>query len=192
MNNLSFTAALIAIALFLPLAAKAADAPAKTNKTETATNKVEVSIFPDKNLEAAVRKVVFEKRDNTKPITETDVSSLSTISGQGMQIKNLNGLDKCKSLASLDLAKNQITNLAPLKELKNIQYLNLANNLIEDVSPLSCISALQYIELSNNKVKDIKPLASLTNMASLYLGHNQIKDISPVLDRKRPRLNSSH
>src|SRR5437773_5088768 len=128
MNNISLIAGLTGIALALLPMAKAADAPAKTNKIDTATNKVEVSIFPDKNLEAAVRKFVFEKRDNNKPITEGDVASLSTISGQGMQIKDLTGLDKCKSLASLDLAKNQVSGLAPLKELKNIQYLNLANN----------------------------------------------------------------
>src|SRR5882762_8750004 len=83
---------------------------AQTNKTDAAaTNKVEVSIFPDKNLETAVRKFVFEKRDNDKPITEADVISLSTINGAGLQIKNLAGLEKCKSLASLDLSKNQIS-----------------------------------------------------------------------------------
>src|SRR5207245_298309 len=82
---------------------------AETNKTQASTNKIEISIFPDKNLEAAVRKFVFEKRDNDKPITEADVVSLSTINGSGGQIKNLAGLEKCKSLASLDLSKNQIS-----------------------------------------------------------------------------------
>src|SRR2546427_7062663 len=114
MKNLSFAAALGAIGLCLLPMAKAADAPAKTNKTETATNKVEVSIFPDKNLEAAVRKFVFEKRDNNKPITESDGASLSTISGPNMQIKDLAGLDKCNSLGSLDLAQNHTANPAPL------------------------------------------------------------------------------
>src|SRR5947207_10972517 len=115
MKNLSIIVFLTGICLSMLPPAGAAEA--KTNKTETATNKVEVSIFPDKNLEAAVRKFVFEKRDNNKPITEPDVASLSTISGQGLQIKDLTGLDKCKSLASLDLAKNQIANLGPLKDL---------------------------------------------------------------------------
>jgi internalin A len=149
---------------------------ASTNKVE----KVEVSIFPDKKLEAAVRKFVFEKRDNDKPITEADVANLSTIQGNGMGIKNLTGLEKCRSLASLDLAKNAITNLGPIKELTSIQYLNLANNQISDVSPLSKITALQYIELSNNKVQDIAPLSGLTNMASLYLSNNQVSDITPI------------
>src|SRR3954451_10409352 len=103
-------------ALLLPAAL-----PAQTNKTAASTNKSEVSIFPDKNLETAVRKFVFEKRDNDKPITEADVISLSTINGPGLQIKNLAGLEKCKNLASLDLSKNQISNIGPLQELKNIQ-----------------------------------------------------------------------
>ena len=48
MNNISLIAGLTGIALALLPMAKAADAPAKTNKIDTATNKVEVSIFPDK------------------------------------------------------------------------------------------------------------------------------------------------
>lgn len=174
----------IIVLCLLPWPAAAADSTPKTNKTE----KAEVSIFPDKNLEKAVRKFVFEKRDTDKPITETDVANLSTIEGKGLQIKDLTGLEKCRSLASLDLAKNAITNLAPIKELTSIQYLNLANNQISDVGPLSKIIALQYIELSNNKVSDLKPLAGLTNMASLYLSNNQITDISPITNF--PKLSS--
>src|SRR5436309_3097265 len=111
-------------------------------------------IFPDKNLEKAVRKFVFEKRDNDKPLVEADLVTLSTIQATGMGITNLAGLEKCESLASLDLAKNKITDLQPLKNLARIQYLNLAENQIADLSPLSSVSALQYIELSHNRVKD--------------------------------------
>jgi Leucine-rich repeat (LRR) protein len=174
----------IILLCLLPWLAAAADSKPATNKTEQA----EASIFPDKNLEKAVRKFVFEKRDNDKPITESDVANLSTIEGKGMGIKDLTGLEKCRSLASLDLAKNTITNLEPIKELTSIQYLNLAENQISDVAPLSKIVALQYIELSNNKVSDLKPLAGLTNMASLYLSNNQITDISPITNF--PRLSS--
>src|SRR5438046_1018252 len=55
-------------------------------------------IFPDKNLEAAVRKFVFEKRDNDKPLVEADLVSLSTIQAVGLGITNLAGLEKCQSL----------------------------------------------------------------------------------------------
>jgi Leucine-rich repeat (LRR) protein len=152
------------------------------------TEQSSTPLFPDKSLEKAVRKFVFEKRDNDKPLTEADVANLSTIQATGLGITNLAGLEKCQSLASLDLAKNRITDLSPLKGLTKIQYLNLAENQIADVSPLSGVAALQYIELSHNRVKDLKPLESLTNLASLYLSYNQIADISPVV--KLPRLAS--
>src|SRR5688572_5816128 len=140
-----------------------------TNRTEKPP---EVSIFRDKKLEAAVRKFVFEKRDNDKPITESDVQNLSTVNGIGMGISDLTGLEKCRSLASLNLAKNAITNLGPIKDLTSIQFLDLANNQISDITPLAKITALQYIELSNNKVSEVKALAGLTNMAALYLSNN--------------------
>jgi internalin A len=174
----------IAFLLLACVAGYAADSETDKTKTNKA-EKAEVSIFPDKRLEAAVRKFVFDKRDNDKPITEADVANLSTIQGTGMGIKDLSGLEKCRSLASLDLAKNAITNLGPIAELASIQYLNLANNQIGDVAPLSKIVALQYIELSNNQVKDLKPLAGLTNMASLYLSNNQVSDISPITAFRR-------
>src|SRR5687768_2445961 len=96
----------------------------------------ETPLFADKNLEKAVRKHVFEKRDNDKPLVEADVSTLSTIKADGMGITNLAGLEKCISLASLELAKNKIKDLAPLKELKIVQFLTLNDNQIEDITPL--------------------------------------------------------
>src|SRR5688572_17149346 len=148
----------------------------------------DVSVFKDKNLEKAVRRFVFEKRDNDKPITEADVANLSTIQGPGMDIADLSGLEKCLNLASLDLPKNKIQDLAPLKGLSKLQYMNLADNQIEELAPLAEVKALQYLELSNNRVKELQPLAGLTNLASLYLSNNQITDIAPIV--KLPRLAS--
>src|SRR6187401_3471499 len=87
----------------------------------------EKPIFKDKKLEAAVRKFIFDKRDNDKPIVESDLVNLSTIQATGLELTDLSGLEKCQSLASLDLANNKIANLQPLKTLAKIQYLNLAN-----------------------------------------------------------------
>ena len=122
-------------------------------------------LFPDKKLEAAARRQVFEKRDNDKPLVEADVLNLSTIDGKGMGITDLTGLEKCRSLASLDLAKNQIRKIDALTNLANIQMLILSDNQIEEVSALAGVKALQYLELSNNKVKSIAALAAVTNLA---------------------------
>src|SRR2546426_5308141 len=139
----------------------------------SAESSSDAPVFKDKNLERAVRKFVFEKRDNDKPIIEADVANLSTIQGTGMDIADLSGLEKCVNLASLDLPKNKIKDIAPLKGLRKLQFLNLADNQVEELAPLAEVTALQYIELSNNRVKDLQPLTDLTNLASLYLSNNQ-------------------
>ena len=139
------------------------------------------SVFKDKALEEGVRKFVFAKRYNKEPLVEADLIHLSTIKVTNAGIKDLSGLEKCRALASLDLAGNNITDFSSIKDLKRIQYLNLAKNKIENIDPISGLTALQYIELSNNRVKNLIPLEKLSNMRSLYLSNNRISDFSPAL-----------
>src|SRR6185436_6280316 len=100
-TSLSFALSLWLAVLFAASAAE--DKKEEKKEGDKKEEAAEVSIFKDKNLEAGVRKYVFEKRDTTKPLTESDVSSLSTIQADGLGIKDLTGLEKCRSLASLDL-----------------------------------------------------------------------------------------
>jgi Leucine-rich repeat (LRR) protein len=156
-----------------------------TNQLHAADSTNQPPIFADKKLEAAVRKYVFDKRDTDKPLVEADVVNVSTIEAKGLGITNLTGLEKCQSLAALDLAKNQIKNLAPLKHLSRLQSLTLSQNQIEDISPLASVPALQYLELTGNRVRDVQPLAELTNLTCLYLTGNQVSDIAPLLKLRR-------
>ena len=137
-------------------------------------------LFPDKALEKVVRSYVFDKRYNEEPITEEDVKFLSVIKGVGKGIKSLQGLEKCRALAELDLRKNEISDLSALSELKLLQSLSLSQNQIEDIVPLKGLTRMQYLELTGNKVKDIAPLTELKAMRSLYLSGNEISSIEPV------------
>lgn len=140
-------------------------------------------IFPDKNLETAVRREVFEKRMKEDPIVEADVPNISQVVGKGKdgkKVANLAGLEKCRSVALIDLDNNEIIDLSSLKDLKNIQSLSLKGNKIKDLSPLAGLTNLQYLQLENNEVEDLSPLSGLTNMRSLYLTNNKIKDVTPI------------
>lgn len=150
-----------------------------------ALSAVAQDLFPDKKLEAVVRKYVFEKRNNDQPLTEADVQNISTIEGKRKGVQNLAGLEKCRSLALLDLEGNEVADLAPIKDLKNIQSLTLKKNKIQDIKALEGLTALQYLELSDNQVTDISSLAKLENMRSLYLENNQIKDVAVVANLKK-------
>jgi internalin A len=142
-------------------------------------------IFPDKNLEKVIRKYVFEKRDNDKPIAEDDVVNISTVVGKGSGIKDLTGLEKCRSLALLDLEENDIEKIDAIKELKNIQSLNLAKNKVKDIKPIEGLTKLQYVHLASNQISDLAPLSKLENLRSLYLSKNKIKDLKPLSELKK-------
>jgi Leucine-rich repeat (LRR) protein len=139
-------------------------------------------LFPDKALEAVVRQQVFEKRNKPDPLVEDDVKNIAIISGKGKKITNLAGLEKCKSLLSLDLENNEIADLAPIKDLKLIQSLNIAKNKITSIAPLAELTALQYIEMQNNQVSDLSPLAKIKPLGFLDVSHNQVKDIAPLAE----------
>ena len=157
---------------------RAADAAA--NAVAATSAPPAAPLFLDRNLESAVRKFVFEKRDNDKPLVEADLATLSTIEAKGLAITNLAGLEKCRELASLDLSRNKIADLSPLKDLSRLQSLSLSDNAVQDLSPLGSIAALQYLELSRNKVKDLQPLAGCTNLSALYLSQNAVEEIAPL------------
>ncbi|MFO0064940.1 MAG: leucine-rich repeat domain-containing protein [Pirellulaceae bacterium] len=143
------------------------------------------SVFPDKALEAAVRKEVFAKRFNEEPITADDVKNISQVVAKGKGITSLEGLQHCTAIMLIDLENNQIADLAALKELKQLQSVNLAGNQIESIEPMAGLTAMQYLELSRNKVKDIAPVKAMTNMRSLYLSDNQITTLEPVQEFKK-------
>jgi Leucine-rich repeat (LRR) protein len=141
-------------------------------------------LFPDKNLEAAVREMVFEKRGTDKALTEQDVRNLSILAAKGKGIKDLKGLEKCAALASLDLSENAISSLEPLKDLKNLQQLVLPRNRVGDLSPLAGLAALQYLDLGGNEVEDLSPLKNLAKLSTLYLSKNRVADLAPLAGLK--------
>lgn len=142
-------------------------------------------LFPDKALEAAVRKEVFEKRYNSEPLTLDDVKNISQVVGKGKGIKSLEGLQHCKALMKIDLEKNEIADLAPIRELKLLQSVDLASNKIQSLEPLTGLTAIQYLHIANNGIEDIGPLRGFVKLQSLYAAGNKIKKLEPLFGLKK-------
>ncbi len=143
------------------------------------------ALFPDPNLESAVRRQVFAKRDSDAPLVEEDVVNISTVEGGNRGITNLAGLEKCRALAMLELPGNQVSDLTPLEGLSRLQFVDLQSNRVANLAPLGKVTALQYLQLAANVVKDLAPLAGLTNLSALYLSGNRIEDVKPLRDLHR-------
>ena len=142
-------------------------------------------LFPDKGLEAAVRKEVFDKRYNTEPLSAEDVKNISQVIGKGKGIKSLEGIQNCKAIMTLNLEKNEIVDLNPIKELKQLQLIDLSSNKIEKLDALAGLVQAQYLQLSKNAIADLSPLREMSNLRSLYIANNQIKSLEPVSGLKK-------
>lgn len=142
-------------------------------------------LFPDPAMEAAVRSQVFAKRFTREPLTEVDVAQVSTVVAHGAGIRSLAGLEKCRSLAMLELPGNRIVDLGPLANLTRLQYLDLRTNAIVTLTPLASVAALQYLNLSWNRIEDVGPLQGLTNLTALHLSGNRLTDLGAVYGLSR-------
>jgi Leucine-rich repeat (LRR) protein len=138
------------------------------------------SPIADKNLDAAIRAVLFDPKGDLTDEMLKNVFVLNASGKPGKEIKDLTGLEKCINLAEFKASNNQITDLKPMKGLSNLQSLDLSGNQITDIGPLAGLTKLQYIELSKNKVADISALKNLTALSALYLNENQISDLTPL------------
>ena len=142
-------------------------------------------LIPDKNLEAVVRREVFDKRYNTEPLNAADVKNISQVVGKGKGIKSLEGLQHCLALMKIDLEKNEIVDLTPIKELKLLQSIDLSSNKIETLAPISELTKSQYLQLSKNAIVDLAPLRGMIELRSLYIAGNKIKSLEPVSGLKK-------
>jgi len=137
-----------------------------------------VVIFPDPNLETAIREAIDKPVGD---IYQSELEDLTEFSAEQGGIVNITGLEHCTNLRSLDLSLNHIiSDISPLAGLTSLIELNLWHNQISDISPLASLTSLIELNLGSNQISDISPLASLTNLTLLDLGYNQIGDISPL------------
>ena len=134
-------------------------------------------VFPDKNLEAAVREAL-EKPEG--PLTRGDLKRLDDeLAADKAGIENLFGLDHAINLTKLTLANNQISDLSPLASLTNLTLLRLDSNQISDLSPLASLTNLIELRLNFNQISDISPLASLiASNLKVFLDSNPLNQKS--------------
>jgi Leucine-rich repeat (LRR) protein len=136
-------------------------------------------IFPDKNLEAAIRDALGKSVG--EEITTAELANLIQLVVDRSYITDLSGLEYCTNLTWLSLVGNQISDISALAGLTNLERLNLDGNIISDISPLADLTNLQVLWLGRNNIIDISPLDGLINLQWLNLPYNNINDIRPLV-----------
>ena len=134
-------------------------------------------IFPDPNLNAAIRAAIYKP---TGDIYASDLVHLTGLWARDSAIADLTGLEHCTNLVFLELYNNLISDITPLSGLTKLAYLYLQNNQISDISALEGLTSLDILNLEGNQIGNITPLHDLTSLTVLNLYGNAIDDITPL------------
>jgi Leucine-rich repeat (LRR) protein len=186
--NLQKSIALTCSAIVLALSGSGLSAGAETRSSNSRRTFADWCREKDSLSPEAKHTVeVLLKEAGTTECDEADrtLSSLTELSLDNNQIRDIKPLASLTNLTWLNLWNNQISDIKPLASLTNLTNLCLWNNQIRDIKPLASLTNLTKLclinnQISDNQISDIKPLASLTNLISLTLINNQISDIKPL------------
>ncbi len=130
-------------------------------------------VFPDAALESAVRAAL------DKPfgcISKSELLGIVELQAPGLNIRDLEGLQHCKSLTTLNLRSNKIQSISPLSGLTNLTWVHLGDNILSNVEPLSGLLFLDYLNLFGdaNEIYDWQHLVANAQAGGLGPGSRVI------------------
>ena len=116
--------------------------------------------FPDKNLEAAVRKAINKPEGD---ILQTDLvgTGFTELRVIDAGIADLTGIEYCTDLTDLYLGRNH-------RKIQDVDS-HHHENQISDISALARLTNLEILNLERNQIGDISALAGLTHLEELIL-----------------------
>ncbi|MFC2018010.1 leucine-rich repeat domain-containing protein [Chloroflexota bacterium] len=135
-------------------------------------------IFPDPNLEAAIREEIGILEGD---IHQSDLAELTEFVAFDRSIADLTGLEQCASLTLLGLDTNEISDISPLSSLTSLNWLSIGENQVSDISPLSSLTSLTSLILDDNQISDIEPLVNnpwLGEGDRVYIEANPLSETS--------------
>jgi internalin A len=138
----------------------------------------DVVVFPDANLEAAIREALSKPEGH---ITVADMKTITSLIAPSKGITDITGLDKATNLKVLYLPSNNIEELTPLSDLIYLNEIWLFMSEVTDISPLANLTNLELLNITNNRNLPITGLSTLAKLVKLHfldLGDIDSGDIS--------------
>lgn len=96
------------------------------------------------------------------------------LSGYG--IKDLEGLEYCRHISSLNLSDNEISDIYEIRNLDFLQELFLSENHLTDIDWLKGLSNISLLDLAYNEIDDITPLLTMESLRFVNLTGNPVTD----------------
>ena len=142
---------------------------------------IEVVVFSDAGLEAAIRDAVGKP---TGDIHNTDVAGMTYLDASNRGISDLEGIQQCGDLEWIELRDNEIVDVSALASLTMLKAFDLRNNQIADISVLADMPNIWLLELSDNEIVDV---AALVNSKGIGSGDIVCLQGNPVARQPDPQ-----
>jgi hypothetical protein len=154
-----------------------------TKKSSADLSSKENTITRFYNFYDAVKVRMFDGTDMEYPsyyLEDIDEFELAS-----SDINDLEGIEFCKHVKTLDLSENHIYDITPLFGLSLLEELNLSDNEITDIDVLNNLGNLRVIHLANNNIDDISPIRDLpfleyVNLRGTNVSEKQIDDLKEL------------
>jgi len=110
---------------------------------------------------------------NVESLTVVPLAKMKTlkriyVAGDIVKLKNLDGIQHCKSLARVDVASHFLVDVVPLGELPELEYVCLnGNKKLAHIDPLASCKKLVLVRIDETAVRDILPLAELPKLQEI-------------------------
>lgn len=123
-----------------------------------------------------------EKTDKSasEDLTVKQLESLRFLNAEGREIQSLQGLEHCRQLTELNLARNQIADITPLAGCEHLRVLRLNQNRVRSAEPLSTLQALMFLNIADNEIDSTESLRRLSDLKVLIADRNRIASVAPL------------
>ncbi|MBN1533123.1 MAG: hypothetical protein JXA20_10710 [Spirochaetes bacterium] len=127
----------------------------------------------------AIHRYVFGNLDFT--MNSHDIMNLEgELNLSDYEIGDLNGIEHCVNVVSINLSGNSIYRVSPIAALGKLESLFLAENNIDNIDPLAHCASLAELDLSYNDIEDVSALLRLKNLRYVNLIGNPLEDRSVI------------
>ena len=125
---------------------------------------------PDTALRAKIAETLGKSPGGS--LTMADMLTLTALTANNANIRELTGLHYAANLTTLSLDNNNLSDVSSLAGLPKLKILSLDNSNLSDLTPLAGLTQLTTLSLDNNNLSDISTLVGLTQLKTLHLREN--------------------
>ncbi len=143
--------------------------------------------IPDAGFKKLINYTLNPKRPSNQNITLGEMKSITTLStesGTGYNIKSIKGIEEAKNLVNLEIVRQSISNISEIENLVKLENVSFERNKLDsiDFKIIENLPKIKTFNIGYNQIRTLKNSSDFNGKKDLTLViySNPIRDISPL------------